>query len=313
MGMRMYRAGLGQNLTALDIGTLYTAEQYADVVARDGLIQQLAEHFYAGYYGGTLLVAQTNDFYGILYLYGAALYTTGGNGAAAGDAEYVFNRHKERLVGSALGFGNVLVNSIHQLEYAFAFLASLRHAAVLEVFQSLQRAALDDGDLVAGEVVAGEHFTDFHFNKLEQFGIVDLVCLVHEYYDVRYADLTGKQYVLTGLGHRTVSRADDQDSAVHLGSTGYHVLYIVRVTRAVYVGVVTLFGLVLDVRGVDRYSAGLLFRGLVDFVIPHRRRMAFLAQRHRYGCGQGGLAVVNVAYRADVYVRLSALEFCLCH
>ena len=119
--------------------------------------------------------------------------------------------------------------------------------------------------------------------------------------------------MLAGLRHRAVRRAYDQYCAVHLRRAGDHVLYIVRVTRAVYMRVMPVLCLILDMRGVDRYSARLLFRGLVDFIIPHCRRMALLAQRHRYGCRQGCLAVVNVAYRADVYVRLSALEFCLCH
>ena len=86
LGVGVNGAGLGHDLAALDVGALYAAEQYADVVARDGLIQQLAEHFYAGYYGAALLVRQTDDLDGILYLYGAALYTAGGDGAAAGDA-----------------------------------------------------------------------------------------------------------------------------------------------------------------------------------------------------------------------------------
>ena len=82
---------------------------------------------------------------------------------------------------------------------------------------------------------------------------------------------------------------------------------------AVHVRVVTLLGLILDVRGVDRDAAGLLFGGLVDLVIAHCLCAADLRQRHGDRCGQGGLAVVNVTDRADVYMRLRALKLCLCH
>lgn len=144
-------AGLGYDLAALDVGPLDAAEQYADVVARDGLIQQLAEHFNAGDYGAALLVGQTDDLNGILYLYGAALYTAGGDGAASGDGEYVLNRHKEGLVGRALGIGYVAVYGVHQLEDALALGGFLGYCAVLKRLKSLQRGAADDGDIVAGE------------------------------------------------------------------------------------------------------------------------------------------------------------------
>ena len=152
--VRMYRAGLCQNLAALDLVTLYAAQQHADVIARYSLVKQLAEHLYAGDHGGTLLVAKTNYLYRILYLYGSALYTAGCHGAAAGDAEHVLNRHEERLVGRALRFRYVLVYSVHKLEYALALLASLGYAAVLQILKRLQRAALDDGYIIPGEVVA---------------------------------------------------------------------------------------------------------------------------------------------------------------
>ena len=64
-----------------------------------------------------------------------------------------------------------------------------------------------------------------------------------------------------------MSGADDQDRAVHLGSTGDHVLHIVGVTRAVDVGVVPVLGLVFDVGGVDGDAAGLLFRRRINLEI----------------------------------------------
>ena len=47
-GTKRDGAGLSQYLAALDFFTLGAAQQYADVVTRLALIQQFAEHFYAG-------------------------------------------------------------------------------------------------------------------------------------------------------------------------------------------------------------------------------------------------------------------------
>ena len=82
---------------------------------------------------------------------------------------------------------------------------------------------------------------------------------------------------------------------------------------AVNVSIVTLLGLILDVRGVDRDAARLLFRRLVDLVVTHGLRLAEGGQHHRDGSGQGRFAVVNVADGANVNVRFCSFEFFLCH
>jgi hypothetical protein len=65
--------------------------------------------------------------------------------------------------------------------------------------------------------------------------------------------------VLTGLSHRAVSSGNHEDRAVHLSSTGDHVLDVVGVAGSVNVCVVALLGLVLDVRDVDRDTTLALF------------------------------------------------------
>ena len=77
--------------------------------------------------------------------------------------------------------------------------------------------------------------------------------------------------------------------------------------------IVTVLGLVLNVRGVDRDTTGLLFRSLVDFVVTHRLGAAVLGQNHGDSSSQSGLAVVNVADSADVYMGLIAFKFRLSH
>ena len=71
-------------------------------------------------------------------------------------------------------------------------------------FKGLKGRAFDNWDVITGKFVGAEEFADFHFNELEEFLVVDLVRLVHEYNKSRNANLTGEQDVLTGLRHRAV-------------------------------------------------------------------------------------------------------------
>jgi hypothetical protein len=121
--------------------------------------------------------------------------------------------------------------------------------------------------------------------------------------------------VLAGLSHRAVSGGNHEDRAVHLSSTGDHVLDVVSVTRSVYVCVVALLGLVLNVGDVDGNAALTLFGSRVD-----RREVTLLVESRVLvvqHLGNGGrqrrLTVVNVTDGTDVNVRLSPLELCLCH
>ena len=119
--------------------------------------------------------------------------------------------------------------------------------------------------------------------------------------------------MFTRLGHGTVGRAHNQNGAVHLGSTGNHVLHVVGVPRAVNVRVVTVFRLVLDVRRVNRNAASLFFRRRINLIV----RLGFAAELGRQNRAQRRcerrLAMVNVTNRAHVYVGLRAFVFFLCH
>ena len=119
--------------------------------------------------------------------------------------------------------------------------------------------------------------------------------------------------MLAGLGHRPVGRGDDQDGAVHLGGAGDHVLDVVGVTGAVDVGVVAGVGLVLDVGDGDGDAALALLGRVVDRIEGAVLGMALQGQVLGDRRGQARLAMVDVADRADVDVRLGALELLLGH
>ena len=165
-----------------------------------------------------------------------------------------------------------------------------------------------------GELVLGEELAHLHLDELEQLGVVDHVGLVERDDHRGHLDLAGQEDVLAGLRHRAVGRRDDEDRAVHLGGARDHVLDVVGVPGAVDVGVVAVLRLVLDVRRVDRDAAlALLGSGVDRREVAHGGARALLGEHLRDRGGQRRLAVVDVTDRADVDVRLRALELLLGH
>ena len=274
------------------------------------------EHFKTGNNGRNGFIDKTDDFSGLADLRNASLDTTGSNGAASGNREYVLDGKKERLILFTGGRRNIRIDSIHQFENALTFgrCKNLRSGGIRACFfKRFQSGPADDGNIVAGEAVRRKQISHVHFNEVEQLVVVNKVHLVHEHYDVRNADLTGEQDMLTSLRHRTVRCGNDKDSAVHLSSTRDHVLDIVGVPRTVDVRIVTFIGLILDVRGVDCDTAGLFFGRLVDFVVTHFHCVAFASHNHRDSCGQSSFTVVNVADGTNVNVGFASVVFSFSH
>src|SRR6187200_911954 len=308
LGVGLDRGALGQDLAALDLVALDAPDEAAHVVAGLTLVEQLLEHLDTGHddLAGRLdadhldLVADLDD---------AALDAPGGDGAPALDAEHVLDRHQERLVDRPLGGRDVGVDGIHQgLDRGVCGISR-----IVGRLERLQRAAADDRDVVAWELVLAEQLADLELDEVQQLLVVDHVDLVQEDHDVGHLDLAGQEDVLAGLGHRAIGRGHDQDGAVHLGGTGDHVLDVVGVPGAVDMRVVPGVGLVLDVGDGDGDAALTLFGGVVDRVERAVLRLALQGEVLGDGRGQAGLAMVDVADRADIDVRLGALELLLGH
>lgn len=282
-------AGLGNDHATLDILTLDTAEKETGVVTGSRLVTGLLESLNVGDLGldGDGVLANQLDF-GIL-AEDTTLDTAGSNGTTAGDGEDILDGHEERLLKVALGSGDPLVDSGHEL--VNLLLTNLGLAA----FESAEGRAEDDGGVVTLEAVAGKQLAHLHLDKLQHLLVLNSIDLVDEDDDSLDADLAGKQQVLAGLGHLTVRGGDDNDGAIHRGGTSDHVLDVIGVARAVDVGVVAVVGLVLDVGGGDGDTTLPLLGGLVNRGILEEVGVALLGLALGDGGSQGGLAVVDVA------------------
>src|ERR1035437_9529431 len=306
--MRLDRARLGEDLTALDVVALDATQQAAHVVAGAAFVEQLLEHLDAGH-DDLAGRADTDDLDLVADFDDAAFDATRSHGATALDAEDVLDRHQEGLVDRTLRSRDVGVDRIEEL-----LDAGIRRVVDLAGgLESLQGGAADDRDVVAREVVLGEKLADLELDQLEQLGIVDRVALVEEDHHVGDFHLAGEQDVLSCLGHGAVGGSHDQDRAVHLSGAGDHVLDVVGMTGAVDVGVVARLGLVLDVGDRDGDAALALLGSVVDRVEGAELRPTLEGEVLGDRRGERRLAVVDVADRADVDVRLSPLELLLRH
>ena len=96
--MALYRTRFYKTLTSLDISSLNTTKQSADVVTSLSLIQELTEHLDTSYNGLTSLLVNTNDLNLVVELQSTTLYTACCNSTTACDCKYVLDRHKDCLL-----------------------------------------------------------------------------------------------------------------------------------------------------------------------------------------------------------------------
>src|SRR5690606_30879014 len=113
--------------------------------------------------------------------------------------------------------------------------------------QGAQGGTGDHRSVIPVIFVEGKQIPYLHFNKLQKLLVIHHVHFVQEDDHTWNAHLTSKKDVLTGLWHGTVGSGNNQDGAVHLCGTRYHVLDVIRVTGTVNVRIVAVGRLVLNV------------------------------------------------------------------
>ena len=224
--VRVYTAGLSDNLTSLDLISLNTTKKAADVITSISLVEGLTEHLDTGYNNLSLLMLNADDLYRIGELESTSLNTACSNSTTACDSEYVLNGHKERLILITNRCRDVRIYSIHELHDLVA-------PRAVRILKSLKSRTSDDRSIITGEIILVKELSDLHLNELKKLIIINHIALVHEYNDVRNTYLTGEKDMLSCLSHYTISSSNNEDSTVHLSCTCDHVLYIISMSRAV--------------------------------------------------------------------------------
>ena len=205
---------------------------------------------------------------------------------------------KEVPIYVTLWLGDVLIYSFKERQN--------RGLSILRIvpLQSPQGTSYDHGDVISWELVLREELPYLHLHQLKKLRVIDHVGLVQVDHYVGNPYLPGQEDVLSGLGHRTIGRTDHKYCPIHLGSTGYHVLYVVGMPWAVHVGVVAIFGGVLLVGGGNCDAPLALFWGVVYLIEGHLSVCGvvwdLLCKDPSDGRGEGGLTVVDVADGTDV-------------
>jgi hypothetical protein len=290
LAVRLDVAGDGDDHAAADVLALDAAEQEAGVVAGARLVAGLLEGLDVGDLGldGRGALADELDF--LVTLQDTTLDTAGDDGTTAGNGEDILNSHEEGLLGVTCGGGDPGIDGLEEL--IDLGLTDLGLAAL----ERAQSRAHDDGGLLTLETVAGEKLTHLHLDELQHLGVLDGIDLVDEDNNLGDTDLTGKEQVLTGLGHLAVGGSDDDDSTVHVGGTSDHVLDVIGVTGAVDVGIVAGVGLVLDVGGGDGDTTLALLRRLVDGTVLEKLGVALLGLTLCDGGCEGGLGAISICW-----------------
>ncbi len=303
--VRMNGTRFCDNHTTTDFIFVDTTEQQTYVITSLTSVEDLAEHFNTRNDGFEFLSTHTDDVNRVRSVDNTRFDTTCSNGTTTCDGEYVFNWHEEIFINIARRKRNPSVNCVHEFHDLFNPLR-------FEV-QTTESRTADNRSVVAVETVERQEVTDFHFNEVEQFRVVNQVNFVHENNHSRYTYLFCQQDVLASLRHRTIRCSNNEDSAVHLSSTRYHVLHIVGVTRTVNVCVVTSCSLIFNVSGVDGNTTLFFFRSIVDRIERSHFRETLVSQHCSDSSGQSSFAVVNVADSTHVHVGFSAFKFLFCH
>jgi hypothetical protein len=283
LGMRLNGARSADDHTTADILTANTSDEETRVVTSLGLLTRLLEGLDVGDLGLDDLLTLSNKLNLLIALQDTTLHTARYDGTTTGNRKDILDRHKEGLVKVTLGGWDPLIDSSKEL---IDLLGADLGALVLEGHES---RAHNDRGVVAFEAVCVKELTHLHLDELKHFGVINGIDLVDEDDNSLDTNLTSEKQVFAGLGHLSIGGGNDDDSTVHVGSTGNHVLDVIGVTWAVDVGVVAVVGGVLDVGGRDGNTALSLLRSLVNGTILKEVGEALVGLSLRDGSRKSGL------------------------
>ena len=125
--------------------------------------------------------------------------------------------------------------------------------------------------------------------------------------------MSSQQNMFSCLWHRTIICCNNQYCTVHLSCTSNHVLYVVSVSRAVNVSVMSLFRFVFNVGCSNRNSSCLFFRSFINLIKSCKFSLSFQRQSLSNGSCQSCFSVVNMPYSPNIKMGFSSFVPFFCH
>ncbi len=119
--------------------------------------------------------------------------------------------------------------------------------------------------------------------------------------------------MLSCLWHRTIRCRYNQNRTIHLCSTCNHVFYIVRVSGAIHMRIVSVFCLILNMRSSDCNTSFLLFWCVVNIIIIFKLCKTLSCQYSR-DCGtQSCFTMIDMPNSSHIHMRLTSVKFLFSH
>ena len=115
------------------------------------------------------------------------------------------------------------------------------------------------------------------------------------------------------LSHRTISGCNNNNSPIHLSSTGNHILDIISVSRTVYMSIVPIICLIFNVASIDSYTSGFFFRCIINILITHYFIAMLACALHSNSRCKSCLTMVNMTNSTNINMWLGSLKLLFSH
>src|SRR5690606_10052780 len=111
-----YRTFFADNHTTTDVSFFDTSQQDTYVISSFTSIKDFTEHLNTSNSRSQFLCPHTNDINNVTCISYTSFNTSCCNSTTTSNREYIFDRHKERLINITCWQFNPVINSFHQLK-----------------------------------------------------------------------------------------------------------------------------------------------------------------------------------------------------
>ncbi len=230
-------------------------------------IQYLPKHLYPRHHSLPRLT-KSYDLYLLSYLHLPSLHPARHNRPASAYRKNVLYRHQKRLIHQSHRLRNIANPPHPSTPVSTCSLPASGSPSDSNDFNALP---LTTGMSSPGNSYFVNNSRTSKLHQIQYLRIIHQIRLVHVHHYRRHIHLTRQQYVLPRLRHRPIIGRHHQYRSVHLRRPRDHVLDVIRMTRTIYVRIMTIVRLILNVRYLDRQTPLLLLRRIVNLIIINKR------------------------------------------